>query len=67
VLRDSDQLRNFTLQQWRQLGRRSLFDVIAAENDHYGLRVQYVNALHDGQQLNATLTSLGLGLSNWLQ
>ena len=67
VLRDSDRLRNFTLQQWQQLGRRSLFDVIAAESDHYNLRVQYVNALHDGQQMNATLTSLGPGLTAWLQ
>ncbi len=67
VLRDSDRLRNFTLQQWQQLGRRSLFDVIAAETDHYGLRVQYANALHDGQQMNATLTSLGTGLTAWLQ
>ncbi len=67
VLRDSDLLRNFTLQQWQQLGRRSLFDVIAAEGDHYNLRVQYVNALHDGQQMNATLISLGTGLSDWLR
>ena len=66
VLRDSDRLRNFTLQQWQQLGRRSLFDVIAAESDHYNLRVQYINALHDGQQTNATLLSLGTGLTGWL-
>lgn len=67
VLHDSERLRNFTLQQWQQMGRRSLFDVIAAESDHYNLRIQYVNALHDGQQMNATLTSLGTGLSQWLQ
>ncbi len=67
VLRDSDRLRNFTLQQWQAMGRRSLFDVIAAESDHYNLRVQYVNALHDGQQMNAMLTSLGTGLSDWLK
>ena len=67
VLRDSDRLRNFTLQQWQQLGRRSLFDVIAAETDHYALRVQYANALCDGQQMNAMLLSLGAGLSSWLQ
>ena len=67
VLRDSEQLRNFTLQQWQQMGRRSLFDVIGAESEHYNLRVQYINALHDGQQMNATLTSLGTGLSAWLQ
>lgn len=67
VLRDSDLLRNYTLQQWQKLGRRSLFDVIAAETDHYNLRVQYINALHDGQQMNAMLLSLGSGLAQWLQ
>jgi adhesin transport system outer membrane protein len=67
VLRDSEQLRNFTLQQWQQMGRRSLFDVIGAESEHYNLRVQYINALHDGEQMNATLTSLGPGLAEWLQ
>jgi adhesin transport system outer membrane protein len=67
VLRDSDQVRNFTLQQWQQLGRRSLFDVMGAEGEHYNLRVNYVNALHDGQQLNANLLSLGRGVLEWLQ
>jgi outer membrane protein TolC len=66
VLRDSEQVRGFTLQQWQQLGRRSLFDVMSAEADHYNLRVAYVNALHDGQQLNALLLSLGRGVGEWL-
>ena len=67
VMRDSEQVRNFTLQQWQQMGRRSLFDVIGAESDHYNLRVSYVNALHDAEQMNATLHSLGQGLWDWLQ
>ncbi len=67
VLRDSDQVRNFTLQQWQQLGKRSLFDVMGAEGEHYNLRINYVNALHDGQQLNANLLSLGRGVNQWLQ
>lgn len=67
VLRDSDQVRNFTLQQWQQLGKRSLFDVMGAEGEHYNLRISYVNALHDGQQLNANLLSLGRGVNQWLQ
>jgi outer membrane protein TolC len=67
VLRNSEQVRNFTLQQWQQLGRRSLFDVMAAESDHFNLRVAYVNALHDVQQLNAQVLSLGLGVSEWLK
>lgn len=67
TLRDSDLVRNYTLQQWQQLGRRSLFDVMSAEADHYGLRVAYVNALHDGQELNAVLLSLGRGITEWLR
>lgn len=67
VARDSDRLRGFTLQQWQQLGRRSLFDVMSTESEHYALRVSYLNSLHDGQQANALLRSLGLGLNAWLQ
>lgn len=67
ALRDSDQLRNFTFQQWQQLGRRSLFDLMSAEGEHYNLRVQYVNALHDAQQLNALVWSLSRGLGEWLR
>ena len=67
VLRDSEQVRNFTLQQWQQLGKRSLFDVMGAESEHFNLRISYVNALHDGQQLNANLLSLGRGLTEWLK
>jgi outer membrane protein TolC len=67
VLRDSEQVRNATLQQWQQLGRRSLFDVMAAEADHFNLRVSHINALTDGQQLNANLLSLGRGVNEWLR
>ena len=67
ILHNSDLVRNFTLQQWQQLGRRSLFDVMAAEGDHYNMRVQYVDALYDTQQSNAMLWSLGLGLAIHLE
>jgi len=67
VLRDSDTLRNATLQQWQQLGRRSLFDVMASESEHVSLRLAYVNALVDVQQLNANLFSLGRGVNEWLR
>ena len=67
VLRDSEQVRNFTLQQWQQLGKRSLFDVMGAEAEHYNLRISYINALADGQQMNANLLSLGRGVTEWLR
>lgn len=66
VLRDSERVRNFTFQQWSQLGRRSLFDVMSSESDHFNLRIAYVNALHDGYLASAQLRSLGAGLTAWL-
>lgn len=67
VLRDSERVRTATLQQWQQLGRRSLFDVMSAEADYYNLRASYVNALFDGEQANALLWSLGRGVAGALQ
>jgi adhesin transport system outer membrane protein len=63
LLADSDQLRQATLAQWQQLGRRSLFDVMAAEAEHYNLRVSWIDARLDAQQLGATLQSIGPGLA----
>lgn len=66
VLRDSERVRMFTFQQWSQLGRRSLFDVMSAESDHFNLRIAYVNALYDGYEATAQMRSLGSGLMAWL-
>jgi outer membrane protein, adhesin transport system len=66
ILKDSDKVRQSTFQQWAQLGRRSLFDLMSAEGDHFNLRIAYVNALHDGYQANVQLRSMGGGLLNWL-
>ncbi len=66
VLRDSERVRNFTFQQWSQIGRRSLFDVMSAESDHFNLRIAYVNALYDGYQASAQLRAMGAGLTAWL-
>lgn len=66
VLADSDQVRNATYEQWAKLGRRSLFDLMSAESEHYQLRVSYVNALHDGFQASMQLRASGAGLLPWL-
>lgn len=62
LLRASQQLRSATLQQWQQLGRRSLFDVMGSEADYYGLRVQQINSLYDAQQAVALMGSMGRGV-----
>lgn len=67
VLQGSQQLREATLQQWQQLGRRSLFDVISTESEYHNLQVTRVNALLDAQQAVALLWSLGAGIGAALQ
>lgn len=66
VLKDSNQVRNATYEQWSKLGRRSLFDLMSAEAEHYQLRIAHVNALHDGQAAVAQLRSAGAGLLTWI-
>lgn len=67
ILRNSDRVRASTLQQWQQLGRRSLFDVMAAEGDYYSMRVAHVNAMFDAQQIVALIWSMGRGVSTPLR
>lgn len=62
ILRNSERVRATTLQQWQQLGRRSLFDVMGAEGDYYSTRIAHVNALFDGQQAVAMIWSMGRGV-----
>lgn len=66
ILRDSEQVRRATIQQWAQLGRRSLFDVMSAESEHFNLQVAQVNALYDGLLSTLQLQALGPGLPRWL-
>jgi outer membrane protein, adhesin transport system len=66
VLADSEQVRNATYEQWAKLGKRSLFDLMSAEAEHYQLRVSYVSALHDGFQASLQLRAAGAGLLPWL-
>ncbi|NML14877.1 TolC family protein [Azohydromonas caseinilytica] len=67
VLRGSQRVRQATLLQWQQLGRRSLFDVISSESEYHNLLVTRVNALLDAQQATALLWSLGAGVAAGLQ
>jgi len=67
ILRNSDRLRMSTLQQWQQLGRRSLFDVMGAEGDYFNMRVAHVNAIFDAQQVVALMWSMGRGVATPLR
>ncbi len=67
LLRDSDQLREATYEQWARMGRRSLFDLISAETDYYQLRLAQVNAQHDAYAAVVQLRGLGAGVLPWLR
>ena len=66
VLKESEQVRSATYEQWARLGRRSLFDLMSAEAEHVQLRLAEVNAQHDAWSAVAQLRSAGAGLWPWL-
>jgi adhesin transport system outer membrane protein len=66
LLRDSDSLRRATYVQWSSLGRRSLFDLMSAENAHNSLHLDYVNAMFEGFSATAQLRHVGGGLLSWV-
>lgn len=47
---ESDRIRQAFYEQWYHLGKRTLLDVLTAENDHYGNQVSEVTSRFDGYQ-----------------
>ncbi len=66
VLRDTNEVRRNTQDLWFLLGRRSLFDVVAAEGDHYAAQVAFINAVFDGLAGQAQLHGVAGELAEWL-
>jgi adhesin transport system outer membrane protein len=66
LLKESDQVRRGFFEQWYQMGRRSLFELLAAENEHYGLQAARLNTRFDGLAANARLRGEGGTLARWI-
>lgn len=47
LLKESNAVRRDFFEQWYQLGRRSLFELLSSESEHYSLQVGYLDTLHD--------------------
>ncbi|MDY0836542.1 TolC family protein [Pseudomonas sp. SED1] len=47
---ESDRIRKAFYEQWYHLGKRTLLDVLTAENEHYGNQVSEVTSRFDGYQ-----------------
>ena len=66
LLEQSDLLRLATREQWARLGRRSLFDLISAENDHAQLQIARAQAEHEHLMALLQMQAAGAGLRAWL-
>lgn len=66
VIRDSNKVRNATYTQWAQLGSRSLFDLISAENEHKQLGLLHASTLFDGLVAASQVRTAGGGMLPWV-
>jgi adhesin transport system outer membrane protein len=66
LLKVSDRIRRDFYEQWGQLGRRSLFELLAAEGDHHSMRLAWINSIHDSATAQIRMRSEAGALSDWL-
>lgn len=64
---ESDRIRDAFFQQWHHLGKRTLLDVLTAENDHYGNQVSEISNRFDGYQSIVRQYASAGTLARWLQ
>jgi adhesin transport system outer membrane protein len=64
---ESDRIRLAFYEQWYHLGKRTLLDVLTAENDHYGNKVSEITNRFDGYQAILRQYAGAGALSGWLQ
>ncbi|WP_238537894.1 TolC family protein [Paraburkholderia atlantica] len=64
---ETDQVRKAFFEQWYHLGKRTLLDVLLAENDHYGNSVSEVTNRFDGYAAVLQEYSSAGALVGWLE
>ncbi|MNQ10122.1 outer membrane channel protein [compost metagenome] len=64
---ESSRIREDFFQQWHHLGRRTLLDVLTAENEHYGNQVNEINNRFDGYQAIFRQYAGAGTLARWLR
>lgn len=64
---ESEGIRVAFYEQWYHLGKRTLLDVLSAESDHYGNRVNEVTYRFDGYQAILRQYAGAGALAGWLQ
>jgi len=64
---ETDQVRKAFFEQWYHLGKRTLLDVLLAENDHYGNSVSEVTSRFDGYAAVLREYASAGALVDWLE
>lgn len=63
--KETDQVSKIYYEQWLRLGKRTLLDVLTAENDRYNNQVATVNAQHDVYSNNVKLVATASMIFDW--
>jgi len=67
LLQLSDRVRRDFYEQWSQLGRRSLFELLSAESEHHSLRLAWINAVHDSLASQMRMRGEAGSFSEWFR
>ncbi|KFC04160.1 outer membrane component of a type I secretion system [Trabulsiella guamensis ATCC 49490] len=63
---ETDRVRQMFYDQWYHLGKRTLLDVLTAENDHFNNQLSAINNRYDGYISNINVISSASMLLNWV-
>lgn len=66
LIKDSDRVRTIFFEQWYHLGKRTLLDVLIAENDHYNNQIAQVTSRFDGEAADLRIRADAAILLPWL-
>jgi adhesin transport system outer membrane protein len=64
--RETDRVRQMFYDQWYHLGKRTLLDVLTAENDHFNNQLSAINNRYDGYISNINVIASASMLLSWV-
>jgi len=65
LLQISDRVRQDFYEQWSQVGRRSLFELLSAESEHHSLRLAWINSVHESLVSQMRMRAEAGSLTEW--
>ncbi len=63
---ETDRVRQMFYDQWYNLGKRTLLDVLTAENDHFNNQLSAINNRYDGYIANINVIASAAMLLSWI-